>query len=503
MFYVFSATQPATTSIRIWTDRAQTRFHNPDEVDVENVAAKLDRAAAQRRSAIRREPSVRPGRDQSSSIGLTNIIRNRHELLLQARRRAERDVPETNARLEALEAEMTRLRRQQERASPRLSAEQTRARLLRHIEHTPHGTLDVPVSDVYLTTHENDVAPSESSSENVLLPRPTRESNLRFELGAVSPNLSNSPQQNHSFIPSPPHSLTDTARNRPVDGPLETWESSPPLTQGFAPAHAARAAIGRVDSPASLNSEAPRAGSHDRQGLETPPPESWEDSYPTLRRVPHMSPRPLPRSSVDGLGDRHRSPSPLSETQEEETWNNLLATMDNSYQSSSTATSFASMTDLLSTSRSSSYPSSNTQNTSTSFGEIGSSADDMCDLPPGITEEDARQIRERHRRSGRRVLAPRRQISDFDPSDHGLQQRRDDDTNTFIPGLSLRGDSPLSVLLREARDSRGLVRRSRDELAMFQAIVERQHSHEHIPDEWWALAGIPSSLAHLARTQHE
>lgn len=405
--------------------------------------------------------------------------------------------------IEALEAELSRLRRQRDRTTQRFQNEQTRARLVRHIENTLSRAQDSPISnDVYLTVHENGATSSDPLSENVLLPRPTRESNLRFELGSISPSQPTTSQQHPPFMPSPPHSLNDTTRSRPVDGPLDSWETTPPLTQDFAPARAARAPTERSDSPAH-HGQVLRDIIDRANGLETPPPESWEDSYPTLRRVPRRSPRPLQQSSIDGLGDRHRSPSPVSESHEEETWNNLLATMDHGHDSSSTATSFASVTDLLSTSRASSHRSSLTQNTSTSFGEIGTTGDDTCDLPPGITEEDARLIRERHRRSAQRVIAPRRYIPEIDPTDGPVSEATHGSTDTFMSRSLLQGDSPLSILLQEARESRGLRRRGRDELTIFQAIVERQQSHEHIPDEWWALAGIPPNLAHLARMQNE
>jgi len=55
----------------------------------------------------------------------------------------------------------------------------------------------------------------------------------------------------------------------------------------------------------------------------------------------------------------------------------------------------------------------------------------------------------------------------------------------------------MSILLHEAREARASRdrQRRRDELFMLQAIAERQQSHEQIPDEWWALAGLASGLA--------
>ena len=416
--------------------------------------------------------------------------------------RAQRDGSSTDAQIEILEAELAQLRRQRERNTLRSQNEQTRARLVRHIENTLDEVPESPVQDdMYSAPLEDAAAPQEPAlSQSVLLPRPTRESNLRFELAAASSSQPLSPQRQTSFMPSPPHSLSDTTRSRPVDGPLDTWGTTLPLTQGFAPARAALSAFQQSDGLREANTELPRSVEDDRPGLETPPPESWESSYPPLRRVPHMSPRPLPRSTLDGLGDRHRSPSSLSENQEEATWNHLLTTMDHGRDVSSTSTSFASMTDLLSTSRTSSHESSNTQNTSTSFGEIGASTEDMCDLPPGITDDDVRQIRDRHRRTARRVTAPRRDVAESEYDDRSLLNVGDENTEAVISRSSSRSDSSLSILLREARQSRERRQRRRDELTMLQAIAERQQSQEHVPDDWWALAGLPPSLA---RTQDE
>ncbi|KAJ9652564.1 hypothetical protein H2198_008176 [Neophaeococcomyces mojaviensis] len=459
---------PINNEDALMLTRLQSSFYDdPDKLDAESAAAKLDRAAAQRRSTIRREPSIRPGRDQSSSASLTNITRSRHEML-RARIRLQRQTEEADDHIAQLEAELEHYRRQRQRNS-----EQARARLVRHITEDP--TLS---SDAILTTNvDEDIQTNTPSADTVLLPRPARESNLRFEMGATSSTRPTSPQQPPTHIPSPPHSLSDIGRNRPVDGPLDTWETTPPLSQDFAPAWAARAALGQSARGAAAATGAIRTASAiSRQGLETPPPESWENSYPPLRRVSHISPRLSPRTGVDGLGDRHRSPSPLSETHEEETWNNLLQTLDRSNGSASTATSFASMSDLLSASRTSSNQSPNTQNTSTSFGEIGTSGDETCDLPPGITEEDVRRIRERHRRTARRVTAPRRHIPEPDYIHRG---RGDENAGTRIG----------AEMSRPARSRERLTRQ--EELESLQIILDRMDRREEIPEDMWAMIGLP------------
>lgn len=388
--------------------------------------------------------------------------------------RAEREFDEPDAQIVALEAELQRLRQMRSargRAHPRGMNRESRARLTRHFEDALNELSSDSVSnDIFLAeVPDEPVSPELNSSENVILPRPARESNLRFELGAHSDRpISLNPQP--SSIPSPPHSLEGTTRSRPVDGPLpDTWETTPPLSHDFAPARAARAAIA---SDNSRRAEYTRPPNNDRRGLETPPPEAYEGSS-RLRRVPHLSPQLLPRATVDGLDDRRRSPSESLEGLEEESWNHLLSTMD-----TRPLPATISMTDSLGDSRTDSQRSATTsvtQTSTTSFGEIGLSAEDTCDLPPGITEADVRHLRERHRRDIGRVRAPRRYARNADDFSEG-------------------SNSALSILLREARESRERAQRRRDELIITQAIAERQQNREHIPDEWWALAGIPPLL---------
>lgn len=444
-------------------------YRDPDEVDAENgVAAKLERSAAQGRSPIRREPSIRPSREIPSPSGFLNITRYRHEMR-QARMRTERDLEDSDGQIEALEAELTRLRQLRTargRAHPRTAHRESRTRPTRPLEdisNEPNGN-SLP-NDVFLAEVPSEpISPELHSSENVILPRPIRESNLRFVSG-TDPDRSISLHSPRFSMPSPPHSLRGVARSRPVDGPLpETWETTPPYTQDFAPARAARAAMA---SNSSASVASPRPSSAHHPGLETPPPDAYEGSS-RLRRVPHLSPQLLPRITVDGLGDRHRSPTESLELLEEESWNNLLATMETRPLSATT-----SMTDSFATSRTNSQQSGATS--ATSFGEIGLTAEDTCDLPPGITEEDVRPLRERHRRDAGRVRAPRRYARNAD--DYGQAS-----------------DSALSILIREARESRERAQRRNDEIMMARAITERQQNRGHVPEEWWALAGLPAVL---------
>ena len=426
---------------------------------------KLERAAAHGRSPIRREHTSRPNREHLSSAGLENIIRHRSEAARQARARHERlaDV-ESEMRIRMLEAELIRLRRLRGRSGQLPSDDEVRARVNRHVEAALHEMPSAPVAnDVFLTSHENESTNQYSTADGATLPRPARESNLRFELGAS--RYSRPPR---SYMPSPPQSL----EGRPVDGPLDTWETTPPLSQDFAPARAARAAM----DPESTATPAPAMVREDTQSLETPPPETYEASFHPLRRVAHMSPRPLPRSTIDGLGDRRRSPSPISEAHDD-VWRRLLTDMDNNDLGPISSSTTTSMSDLLSAARSDSQTTTNTA--ASSFGEIGMTADDTCDLPPGITEDDVRPLRERHRRQIGRVTAPRRYAVDQSMPE---QDENESDRSSF------------SILLREVQDSRERRQRRRDELAMLRAIADREESNEPVPNEWWALAGLPSNL---------
>ena len=363
-------------------------FQEPDDEVAVTAAAKLDRAAAQQRSAIRRQATVRPGRQRDARERIRDRERSR-----DFEQRAELHI----AQLETELARWRDIRRQRSRLDQNIHNSRDVADLLRQTRET--------IDD------DDDTTTTRASSPRAHLPRPTRESNLRFEVeqsGGASPR--------RSRLLSPPSS-SEGNRNVP-DGPMLDERPRP------APA---RQSIWSPD-----------------EDLPTPPPETWEASYPPLRRVGHLSPRPTPR--VDGLGDRRRSPTPDNQ-EEEETWvNNLLTTMDD--QNSSTATSFAS--DSVTRSRSS-------QNTSTSFGEIGQ-LEDGCDLDlaPGITEEDARAIREQHRR-----------------------ERRSEPDGPIMTGQEG---------LRQHQERQRRARRV--DLGIFQELLERLGRGEEIPDEWRAAIGL-------------
>ncbi|RMZ78857.1 hypothetical protein DV738_g3669, partial [Chaetothyriales sp. CBS 135597] len=333
-------------------------FQEPDDVIAEDAASKLDRAAAQQRSSIRRQPTVRPGRYQH----------------FERERRAERRRPEdwtSDMQYAQLEAELERLRSIRLRSQNFMDREQGSFR---------------EAMDLLRQRRESPPSSSEGSRN---MPHGRRGRLLGPELGPVEDELGRSDHHGH------PHHPHGAAR----------------LTPGFAPAQGAQPDRARPE-----------------EEIATPPPESWEGFYPPLRRVGRLSPRP---AQVDGLGDRRRSPSA---DVEEETWVTMLTTMDDT-RTNSAATSFASSADRTRSS----------QNTQTSFGEIGQ-GDDGCDLdlPSGITEDDVREIREEHRREqGREPDGP-----------HGQRRTR------------------------------------RVELSLFQDILERMQRREEIPDEWWAAVGL-------------
>lgn len=364
-------------------------FREPDENVAEEAAAKLDRAAATQRSAIRRQPTIRPLRhDPDAQRRQLRVTEQRQRD--RSERPSERDdAQHTDLHIAQLEAELERLR--QIRVRQRFRSNRLSRPVLRDAMDLMRQS-----REMFGDEDENDTrAPSPVRR----LPRPVRESNLRFEVES-SPMMS--PRRWRMM--SPPSS---SGSGRNVDGPLDEPRN---LTLGFAPA----------------------SGPYTEDDMPTPPPESWEASYPPLSRVGRASPR---YSRVDGLGDRRRSPGP---DEEEETWANLLTTMEHG----STATSFDSE---INRSRAS-------QNAATSFGEIGQ-LDDSCDLDlaPGITEDDARAIREHHR--------------------------------------SVRPDGPVMTGERGLREHQSR-RLRRGELGRFQSILERMQRREDIPDEMWAAVGL-------------
>lgn len=404
-------------------------FQESDEAIAQDAAAKLDRAAATQRSTIRRQPTVRPSRYTSS--GARERIRDRYHS-------GGRSDPDMVAELQIrqMEAEIARLRNRRSNGRDQNTSLRDAEALVQQSRST-------------FPEDENEER-SDARTRRLHLPRPNRESSLRFEVSAprsssLSPHrLSSRSSQphRHTSIFSPPNRLSSLLSPPSSSGGGQTLpdgpsppDESPTLTAGFAPAWYDE------DQQRSLDL--------------TPPPETWESSLPPLNRWARRPEHP-PHRSIDGLGDRHRSPSPDLNA-EEETWANLLTTLEPGR--SSTATSFASNGDPGSRSR-------NSQSTmATSFGEIG--ADDGCDLdlPSGITEEIAREIREQHRSRDRQ---------------HRRNGEPDGPIMTGEQGLRMH-----EARVRQAREAREGSR----QIQMIQQIMERYGSREDVPDDWWTIVG--------------
>ena len=470
-------------------------FREPDEVAAEEAAAKLDKLAATGRSSIRRESTIRPQR--TSSRALIDRIRERNTSTNHA---GLRQIQELDADL----AHYRRLRQQRDRSrdldwravvgvdndylrpepEPRSDID---AELLSRLRADPgSAALDELSPDFSIDGLLSDG--TESISQH--LPRPSRESGLRFEVGATSSSESEQPRARRTLA-------TTTARRSSPPGPRRArWSRG--------------SAINPEDEVNENNYYPPTDYRRpDRLPLDgpvaSPPPESLEASYPPLRRVNHFSPRPMSGSGsrVDGLGDRMRSPSPTHDEPIEENWANLLNTMEPGR--SSTATSFLSS---RSDSRNGSNRSSQATTMTTSFGEIG--GDDTCDLdlPSGITEDDVRAIRARHGRLREPVSHASRQIPEgLVPGDGQARARASrqipDDSisgrsraSGQTPGDMSRGGSLASrerpddlvqeALQRYASRGNEIVL----ELEVFGVILERMQRREEIPDEWWAAVGL-------------
>lgn len=424
-------------------------FREPEEITAEQAAAKLDAIAATRRSTIRRESTVRPGRSPPSRSTIDRV------------REVRRDPPttSTSSSLRPIrsyrdidpELERRSIQRYRDRVS-RLDREAVRRANNDYIRPEPEPRVDSDVEPWNRLPVDPATPPDGLTTEAILdsllpsttelipqhLPRPSRESGLRFEVGVTSRSESASRQRRAATTRNQPPSPSGARRPRwfygsgnPDVEDGENEESSRSATEVRRPDRAPM-----VDGPIS-----------------TPPPESLEVPYPPLRRVNHLSPHPLGDvgSRVDGLGDRMRSLSPAPLELVEENWENLLHTMEPAR--SSAATSFLSS---RSDSGNGSNRSSQATTVATSFGEIG--ADDSCDLdlPSGITEEDVREIRARHGRLRRGPL---------------LRLSGSQDPNQLILGGDRDHDRT-------------------HELELFAEILDRMQRREEVPEEYWQAVGL-------------
>jgi hypothetical protein len=454
-------------------------FREPDEVAAEQAAAKLDQIAATRRSTIRRESTVRPHRQSPPERDSTSRRSPREQNIHRFRgliSRQSRDSDNRNADLETqlnLETQIEYLRRERlermrnrvhpDRYDPEFVEMMTRIRS--HIDDSPTNDIGPDLTLEISGPHALDTV-----TQN--LPRPSRESGLRFEVAASSQSESEQPRRPRFYSSrsagrwesthrSPHRSrspyMLSVQRITVNDGTDDVGTESASLTPGFAPAHGPfRTHSQPVDDRFSRTSNASALPSMPASPtLDTPTLDMLQDQppYPPLRRVSHLSPRPsgTPGARVDGLGDRLRSPSPVSDGHEEENWASLLTTIQPGR--SSNATSFMSS---RSDSQSDSNRSSQAATTATSFGEIG--GDDSCDLdlPFGITEDDVRVIRARNGR-----LRPR------DPFRSSMERMHE----------NLNRDLDRSE-------------HQMHELTLFSNILVRMQRREEITDDMWAEVGL-------------
>ncbi|KIW67111.1 hypothetical protein PV04_06384 [Phialophora macrospora] len=433
-------------------------FREPEEVAADEAAAKLDKIAATGRSTIRRESTTRPGRS-SSSRSLIDRIRESRRDAPQGVNNSSR--PSRDANLQngsELAAHLGWVRRQRQRARVLRDREIARRVGADYIRPEPETRSDLDVEilsrlrtdpgsaaldELHPDFTSDILSPNTQESISQHLPRPSRESGLRFEVGATS--------QSDSDHPRPPQMLASTQvrSSSPSGARRARWSYRPAF----------------ADPEDEENENDYRSGSESLRPeripvdgpITSPPSERQVASYPPLRRVNHFSPPRWepPGSRFDGLGDRIRSPGPANDEPVEENWANLLDTIEPGR--SSTATSFMS---TRSDSRNGSNRSSQATTMTTSFGEIG--GDDTCDLdlPSGITEEDVREIRARHGRL-RRELGP----------------------DALEPDDFMRGRLERSL-------SRGNEHGRLLELEIFGVILDRMEMREEIPDEWLAAVGL-------------
>ena len=465
-------------------------FREPEEETTTRVKSKIDQAAATSRSPIRRESTVRPSRYNASPSSRSDRSRNATARLLEDfRERASQSRPVAESDRQHLELEIERLRRRRE----------SRSRIR---------------WDAWNDSHENetyrrqageellrDALQYERPGQRLRLPRPPRESALRFEV-APSPPISESDSRStsprrraftRSYIPSPPYSLNDHRTNRVApDGPLPT-NGSVSLTPLFAPAQ------GLYRDSASYAEDITHAvvdrlidPGEDLQNSETPPTDSWDSSYPPLRRVGHLSPRPH-HPGYDGLGDRQRSLSPpVSDSSvEEDTWETLLTTMEEDEHRPSAESSFTSAIASASTSRrsdSASRSGLSSQTTVDSLRDLEHRVDGPpCDPDdaigsrpdPNLVDTSAsrvgRAMWEAHAMMGRssRAMGELRR----------LQRITNEDREFSASGAEER----LRDIENRAMDTEA-------ELAHMQSFIERMTRREDIPDEWWAAAGLSRTI---------
>ena len=520
-------------------------FREPDEEPTNTAAARVDKTAATLRSTIRRESTIRPNRYNTIPSPRPRPTPSERGALLIDYRRHRQDAPRDptgeserfrrrliEAQVDDGERQMQRRRQAYvdavqrddlQREQPFLEAENERHRrsdeLMIARERTRRAR-DARSRIRWGSLNDYDAADSErrEAGEELLrdalqhnrpgqrlrLPRPPRESALRFEV-APSPPASDSsrptsPRERtltRPYIPSlsPPRALTDPrARHAVPDGPLPSTDDSA-LTPGFAPAQAAYQASDRDFSPRPVPFPTTNASDDELPDLETPPADTWESSYPPLRRVGHLSPRPA-SARYDGLGDRQRSPSiPVSDSSvEEDTWETLLTTMEEDQTQPSADSSFTSAIASASTSRRSDSASRSGRSSQTAATSVdGPDALDStqpCDLDDlestGRTVPLAEVIRRTRAREDRDEATRYPSLR---------EQRR------VIERMHELARENISSAERRTAAAEDRLRRiehraeeAEAELAHMQRLIDRLSRREQIPSDWWAAAGLSGTL---------
>ena len=293
------------------------------------------------------------------------------------------------------------------------------------------------------------------------------------------------------FIPSPPYSLNDHRSHRiPPDGPLPPT-SSVELTPGFAPAQGTYRETDRTSDEAANPRADPAANEReDSPWAETPPPETWQASYPPLRRVGHMSP---PLNRHDGLGDRQRSPgSPWQDSNaEEDTWETLLTTMEEDDNQPSAESSFTSAIASASTSRRSdsvSRSGRSSQTTATSLGD----PEPVDPGQPCESDHDQDETSSLHDPSAtsmiRRARTRNRRLSLEPPS---LQERQ---AFERVQGAAreniVAAERRTAVAEAALRSMESRAAATEAEIAQMRSFIGRLARREDIPTELWAAAGL-------------
>jgi hypothetical protein len=463
-------------------------WREPEEEPTDRVAAKVDKAAATARSAIRRESTVRPGRYNAISSPRSRHSIRSHLLDDYYTHAAAHSRPVAESDIAELEAEIERLRRRRE----------TRSRIRwGSLNETDGSDTDRRQAGEVLL---RDALQHDRPGQRLRLIRPPRESALRFEV-APSPPLSDSgspstsPRQRSFTRPLRrlPWFDDHPGSRIPPDGPLPPT-SSVELTPGFAPAQGAYRDTDRTSGEvisATINSTAVDAD--DLQDLETPPPDTWAASYPPLRRVGHLSP-PAFSFRHDGLGDRQRSPgySVDDSAAEEDTWETLLTTMEEDENQPSVESSFTSAIASASTSRrsdSASRSGRSSQTTATSLGDLEPvdagqpcESDNDQDETPEVHDPSATSMIRSARIRHERYSPP---FPSFNEQRQAFERMRDAARENIA--LAQRRTAAAEERLRWMENQAAA---TEAEVAQMQSFIDRLARREDISDEFWAAAGL-------------